>query len=331
MEKIGPTCAGRFKGTFNGTEVSGNVTGRLDPHEAESYIVVRAGQSWGHHHADKGSLWGWFRDVHFFGDCDWGGPPGGTYWNPFKQGPASGTQIEFVGINNWTLPCKFPAPWISDEQYEKGFDYVNARCLYPYNPDLDLSRSTPVALQNGYDRQVLFVHPDLMIVRDNVETTCPTIWRMHSYQPQGTTVDGSRAALASRHGVTGDLAIAYPANPKIELVDKIDIAESKAFGEKFAQSVMLKWQMPANTSATWTFAARGNQEKPARVESIDPEGRVTRITLDSGTEIIALLNRDPFQWKGEGIEFDGTVALVIRESGKPTRAHAVRAEKLNYR
>ena len=63
-------------------------------------------------------------------------------------------------MTNWTLPCKYAAPWISDEQYADGYDYANARCMYPFNPRLDLSRSTAAALRNGYDRQVLFVHPD---------------------------------------------------------------------------------------------------------------------------------------------------------------------------
>jgi hypothetical protein len=299
--------------------------------DTESFIVVRAGQSWGHHHADKGSLWGWFRNVHFFGDCDWGGPPGGTYWNEYKQGPASGTQIEFVGINNWTLPCKYPAPWISDEQYGKEFDYVNARCLYPYNPNLDLARSTPVALRNGYDRQVLFVHPDLMIVRDNIETTCPTIWRLHSYQPAGTTVTGPRATLVSPHNVTGQLAIVHPGNVALATVDHDDLNSPDKGRGKFASSLLLKWDMPANTSATWTFAAHNPAEPAPRTESIDDQGRVTKITLGDGLEIFAFLNRDRFQWKNADIEFDGTVGLVIRAPGQPTRVHAVRAEKLNYR
>jgi hypothetical protein len=276
-------------------------------------------------------LWGWFRNVHFFGDCDWGAPPGGTYWNMYKQGPASGTQIEFAGINNWTLPCKYPAPWISDEQYDQEFDYVNARCLYPYNPDLDLSRSTPVALRNGYDRQVLFVHPDLMIVRDNIETTCPTIWRLHSYQPSGTTVTGSRATLVSPHNVTGQLAILHPASATLTAVDHDDLNPPDKGRGKFAASIALKWDMPANTSATWSFAAHHPSEPSPRIESIDDQGRVTKITLGNGQEIIAFLNRDRFQWKNADIEFDGTVGLVIRPFGKPTRAHPIRVDKLNYR
>lgn len=331
MHNLGASCTGSFTGTFNGHQLSGDVTGRLTDHQTESYIVVRAGQSWGHHHADKGSLWGWFRNVHFFGDCDWGAPPGGTYWNMYKQGPASGTQIEFAGINNWTLPCKYPAPWISDEQYDQEFDYVNARCLYPYNPDLDLSRSTPVALRNGYDRQVLFVHPDLMIVRDNIETTCPTIWRLHSYQPSGTTVTGSRATLVSPHNVTGQLAILHPASATLTAVDHDDLNPPDKGRGKFAASIALKWDMPANTSATWSFAAHHPSEPSPRIESIDDQGRVTKITLGNGQEIIAFLNRDRFQWKNADIEFDGTVGLVIRPFGKPTRAHPIRVDKLNYR
>ena len=43
-------------------------------------------------------------------------------------------------------------------------------------PRLDLSTSTPTALLNGYDRQVLKVE-DLLVVRDTVESNCPAIWR----------------------------------------------------------------------------------------------------------------------------------------------------------
>jgi hypothetical protein len=318
---------GTYAGTFNGAAVSGKVTGTLEPANAESFVVVRACQSWGHHHEDKGSLWGWFRNVHFFGDASWGGPPGGTYWNKYKQGPAGHTELEFVGINNWTLPCKYPAPWISDEHYTNGFDYVNARCLYPYNPKLDTTHSTPVALRNGYDRQVLFVHPDLLIVRDNVETTCPTIWRLHSYQPGGTTTDGHRATLKSAQGVTGQLAMLYPAGAKFDLIDHDDLNTGKDAGGKFGSSVLLKWDMPLNTSATWTFGTHADGETAPVGESLDKEGRVTKVRLADGREVTAFLNSEPFEFSGDGVEFAGTVGLVIREKGKAT-LHPLRATTL---
>lgn len=302
-----------------------------DGNYRESYLVLRAEQSWGHHHQDKGSLWGWFRNVHFFGDAAWGGPPGGTYGNSYKQGPASGTQIEFVGVNNWPLPCKYPGPWISDDQYQPGvFDYANARCMFPYNPDLDLKESTPVATRNGYDRQVLFVHPDLLLVRDNVESVCPTVWRLHSYQPQATKVEGAAATLTGPQDITGKLQIIHPAQGvKFSVVEAKDLldGDTSGVGTPFKGSVCLRWDMPRNTSATWTFSASGAGEKPAQVEALDKEGRATRIILADGREIIALLNIEPFTFSGHGVTFDGTVGLVIKQSGKAT-AYPVRAKKL---
>ena len=354
---------GSFTGTWAGREVSGEVTGQAGP--AESFLVLRAGQSWGHHHADKGSMWFWGRNVHFFGDCSWGGPPGGTYWNQYKQGPASGTQIELLGINNWTLPCKYPAPWIDDEEYGGTYDYVNARCLYPYNPPPDLGRSSPVALRNGYDRQVLFVHPDLLIVRDNLETNCKAIWRLHSFQPAGTTVKGNTATLASAAGVVGDLAIVYPKGPwksdvlaetasgrsylalreharrpgaeVLRVIDR-DILNTKysdaggkpaPFEElpRFGGSVELRWDMPDNTSATWIFGVRDAAQAAPQWELLDDEGRVVRVKLPGGLDVIALLNIEPFTYTGCGIEFEGTVGLVVRRKDK-TVAHGIRAVRL---
>lgn len=323
FDRLGTETSGSFTGTFNSNEVSGKVTGAVAEEFAESFVVVRAGQSWGHHHADKGSLWGWFRNVHFFGDASWGGPPGGTYWNPYKQGAPGHTEIEFVGINNWTLPCKYPAPWISDEHYTNGFDYVNARCLYPYNPPLALTKSSPVAFRNGYDRQVLFVHPDLLIVRDNVETMCPTVWRMHSYQPAGTTVQGNRATLKSSHDVTGELAVLCPAGVELERIDQHDLAEPSP--GKFGSSAMLKWNMPPDASATWTFGVHGEKEPAPIVQLLDKDGRVTRVTLADGREVVAFLNIEPFEFVGDGLEFAGTVGLAIRQNGKVT-LHAIRAD-----
>ncbi len=347
----GEAQEGTYSGRFNDRQVAGKYTARTTTRAKESFLVLRAGQSWGHHHEDKGSMWFWGRNVHFFGDCDWGAPPGGTYWNRYKQGPAGGTQIELVGVTNWTLPCKYPAPWISDDACAADYDYANARCMYPFNPKLDLSRSTPVALRSGYDRQVLFVHPagpeaadrraDLLIVRDNVETMCPTIWRMHSFQPQGTTVRGSRATLASPQKVIGELAILYPRDGvKLRRVDR-DILNAKYFDAdgrplpfeqlpKFKSSVELRWDMPPNTSATWLFAVHGADEHPPQAELLDKEGRVTRINLPDGREITALLNIEPFKYSAPGIDFQGTVGLVIRKAAKTT-AHPIRAEKLTAR
>ncbi|MFW5839542.1 MAG: hypothetical protein ACOCZE_03090, partial [Planctomycetota bacterium] len=82
LQRDGESWSGRYAGTFNGRDVSGDLS--VAAKRPESFAVLRAGQSWGHHHEDKGSLWFWGRNVHFFGDCSWGSPPGGTYWNPFK-------------------------------------------------------------------------------------------------------------------------------------------------------------------------------------------------------------------------------------------------------
>ena len=383
---------GTFAGTFNGKASSGAVTSRTEGRSEESFLVVRAGQSWGHHHEDKGSLWFWGRNVHFFGDCSWGGPPGGTYGNKYKQGPAGGTQIEFVGVNNWPLPCKYPAPWIADDEYAADFDYTLARCMYPYNPPMDLSRSTPVALRNAYDRQVLFVHPraaaagpaaraadspgqaDLLIVRDNVESACPTIWRMHSFQPAGATVNGNRATFASQQGVVGELEIVFPAGPwktddlaatckgtdYLKLRDHVPPADTQVmrvidrdvlndkyhdaqgrplpFEElpKFGGSVELRWDMPSGpaaaarggpSAATWVYSVHDKAEPAATNRLLDPQGRVVAVKCPDGSEAVALLSVEPFQFAAEGIDFDGTAGLVIRKDGK-SRVYPIRATKL---
>jgi len=318
-----------------------------DAKARESYLVVRAEQSWGHHHMDKGSLWFWGRNVHFFGDSSWGGPPGETYGNAYKQGPASGTQIEFVGITNWTLPCKYPAPWIAEDAYHADFDYCQARCMYPFNPSIDLAKSTAVALRNGYDRQVLFVKPDLLVVRDSVESTVPTIWRLHSFQVDGTTVQGGRATLASPQGVIGELALLHPAAATLVRVDRDDLNQDKAghplrlpFGRKVGESdakgapaaydtrsLVLRYDLPLNTSALWTFGVHDQAEPAPVVERLDADGRVCRAVLADGREVIALIARDPFTWEGRGIRFAGRVGLVIRAGGTVT-LHAIRAETL---
>ena len=332
MKKQGRQWVGTYQGTFNGRALKGDVRGAGEA--PESFAVLRAGQSWGHHHEDKGSLWFWGRGVHFFGDCSWGGPPGGTYWNPFKQGPASGTQIELVGITNWTLPCKYAAPWISDERYdaEAGYDYANARCMYPFNPRLDVAQSTPVALRNGYDRQVLFVHPDVLIVRDNVEANCPTVWRLHSYQKETTKVQGASATLASPQGIVGNLRMVYPDGVRFAALGEyppINPFTGEPHGDsgKPFSSLMLEWKMPAETSATWAFAVNGPGQAQPKVERLDDQGRVTRVTLADGTQITALLNITPFTYTSGTIDFEGTVGLVVTKDGKTT-AHPIRAQKL---
>jgi hypothetical protein len=318
---------GRYTGTFLGQPVAGELT--WTGAASESFVVLRAGQSWGHHHEDKGSLWFWGRNVPFCGDCAWGGPPGGTYGNPFKQGPASGTQLEFRGITNWTLPCKYPAPWIADSEFGPGMDYALARCLYPFNPAIDLSRSTPVALANGYDRQVLFVHPDLLLVRDHVETNCPVVWRLHAYQP--TTVAGARATLDSPYDISADLVIVHPA-PEVVLTASDAFPALHPYtgkpspyaGEKFG-TTMLSWPVPPDTSPTWILASRAANAAPAAAERLDPAGRVVRVVLGDGTVVTGLLDAEPFTYQGDGWTFTGTVGAIIERDGK-TERRAIRGE-----
>ncbi|MCC5828590.1 MAG: hypothetical protein JJU36_04005 [Phycisphaeraceae bacterium] len=313
----------------------GTVLRAIVPDKGESFAVVRSGQSWGHHHQDKGSLWFWGRNVHFFGDNSWGSPPGGTYWNPFKQGPASGTQIEFVGINNWPLPCKYPAAWISDEDYrrEYGYDYVNARNMFPYNPRLDLAQSTPVALHQGYDRQVLFIHPDIMIVRDNVQTTCPTVWRFHSYQMERTDIRGGAATLRSTHGVTGQLQMVYPDGIEFKTLDRFpeihpDTGQTSQWAGQPFTTLQMEWPMPMSSDATWVFGVHGDRQAQPRIQRLDEKGRVVRITLADGTIITSLMNIEPFTFAGHGIRFEGKVGIVIERPGEPVRMHPIRAQRL---
>jgi hypothetical protein len=309
-------------------------------------LIVRAEQSWGHHHQDKGSLWFWCKNIHFFGDCAWGSPPGSHYWNPYKQGPNGHTALELIGINNWTLPCKYPAPFIADESFGNGIDWCIARCLYPYNPPLDLKRSTPPALKNGYDRSIIFIHPDILIVRDDVESTCPTIWRLHSFQAEGTTVQGAKATLASPQGLTGDLAIVHPNSAAITTITKHELPveagkiPNEPFGKKpgdldekgknpavfDTRSVLLQWEMPYGASATWTFAVRESAQAPIKVERLDEHGRVLRLQHADGREIISCLSSRPFTWRGAGLDFSGQAGVLIRQGDKVT-VHKIRAER----
>ncbi|MFP4054331.1 MAG: hypothetical protein ACLFV7_10780 [Phycisphaerae bacterium] len=323
---------GSTAGRFDGHETTGDASARVGKRNEESFLVLRAGQSWGHHHMDKGSMWFWGRNVHFFGDCSWGSPPGGTYGNPFKQGPASGTQIELRGITNWILPCKYAAPYIADEDYNAaaGYDYALARCQFPFNPKLDVNKGTPVALWNGYDRQVLFVHPDVLIVRDNVETNCPAVWRLHSYQKDSTQVRGATATLKSPQGVTGELAVVYPEKVKLDALGKypaVNPWSGRPHGDsgKPFKSLMLRWDMPAGESATWVFAVHGKDQEAAKTQRLDEAGHVTKVALADGTEIVAFLNGKPFEHTAWGRTFRGTAGLLVRRDGKVT-AHAIRGK-----
>ncbi len=320
---------GSAAGTFGGHATTGDASARVTDRSEESFLVLRAGQSWGHHHMDKGSMWFWGRGVHFFGDCSWGAPPGGTYGNPFKQGPASGTQIEMKGITNWTLPCKYAAPYIADETYADGYDYALARCQFPFNPKLELAKDAPSALWNGYDRQVLFVHPDVLIVRDNVQAVCETVWRLHSFQKDSTRVKGNTATLKSSHGVTGELAIVYPRGVKLDTLGEFPKVSPwggqphKDSGKPFS-TLMLEWEMPTNTSATWAFAVHGKGEKAPKTEKLDENGYVTKVTLHDGSSIVALLNIDPFEYTVAGRTFKGTAGLVRTDAKGRTTFTAIR-------
>lgn len=321
----------------------------------ESYLVLRACQSWGHHHQDKGSLWFWGRNVPFFGDAAWGQPPGGTYGNAYKQGPAGGTQIEFVGINNWPLPCKYPGAFIADDAYADDVDYAVARCPFPYNPPLDLTASGPVAGENQLDRQILWLKPDLLVVRDNVRALVPTVWRLHSYHVDGTTLAGVGATIVSPHGVAGDLRIVHPAGAVLTRIDGDDLnlvdgaPTHEAFGFAKGQprkdkggkpevrkdgtpvvaphdtrSCVLRWEMPTNRSATWCFAVRGADQQAVAAEALDDQGRVLRLRHASGLEAIVFLDRVPFTWSGEGLRFAGTAGAAWRTNGGAWTRRAIR-------
>lgn len=298
--------------------IAGTVESRWD--SAETYAVLRAGQTWGHHHSDKGSMWLWSRDVGFFGDCYWGQPPGGAYGNPYKQGPASGTQLEFVGISNWPLPCLYPVPWVADTDYGDGHDYAIARSLYPFNPKIDLaSGSTPTALVNGYDRQVLFIHPETLVIRDSIESSVPVRWRMHSYLPHGTSVDGANAKLVSDQGHRADVVIAYPDGISLTMQD----THGGVAAGSHTASMELVTPVPASSDMTWVVDVRNADAVDLEPEVLDEVGRVLRFARPDGRTLTTFLANAPFSWSGDGVTFSGTVGYII--DGPDGRSlHAVR-------
>jgi len=142
--------------------------------------------------------------------------------------------------------------------------------------------------------------------------------------------------------VTGTLAMLYPQGVKFSTsaVHDLPIADGRIINEPFGhkaganarmpydtRSLVLRWDMPPDSSATWTFAAHEQGEKAPQAERLDAEGRVTRVALPDGREVIALMNIEPFTWQGRGIDFAGTVGLVVRGGGR-TAAYAVRADRL---
>jgi hypothetical protein len=83
--------------------------------------------------------------------------------------------------------------------------------------------------------------------------------------------------------------------------------------------MVLRWDMPPNTSATWVFSVHDKDAKPVRVERLDGAGRVTRLTTDEGQVITVLMANAPFSWNGAGIAFEGSVGLVMGKTAHPIR------------
>ena len=319
----------------------------IDPAGRESYLLLRAGQSWGHHHMDKGAIWFWGRNVPFIVNAAWGSPPGGNYGNDYKQGPAGRTQLEFLGVNNWTLPAKYPAPWISDDHYHPAVDYANARCLFPYNPALDLARSSPLVRRNGYDRQVLFLRPDVFVVRDNLETACQTIWRFHSTQIDDLRWADNRADMTSGAlGVHGHLHLAWPTPVSFQHIDRDDLNQN-SLGQPFGhakgaemggrrnriaqhdtRTALLRWDMPLNNSATWVFGVRADDEPDLTVTVLDDQGRVLRIALPDGRHATTFLNIEDFTWSDDQHHFDGTVGVIYHHPDGRHEPHLIRGREL---
>ena len=92
---------------------------------------------------------------------------------------------------------------------------------------------------------------------------------------------------------------------------------------------MLRWDMPMDTSATWAFGVHGRRGATT-LRGLDEHGYVTRTVLADGRTVTSLMNGTPFTWSGAGIEFAGTVGVVITTDGKHT-ATAIRADKLTAR
>lgn len=194
-------------------------------------------------------------------------------------------------------------------EHTPAFDYVVGEAADSYDDDLLLR----------YDRHLLFVRPDLVVVMDDLEAPQPSTFQYLLHAPAEFQIRGQRnlAVEVGRAGLAIDLLA--PGNLSVSQTDEFDTPPQDHIK-------LDEWHLTAATAEPATrqhFVAllrphRAGETAPAGADiERSPAGHALRVALADGS-LIVLWRNGPGELAGWGLRTEGELAAIrLDAEGQP--------------
>jgi hypothetical protein len=280
----------------------------------QTYLILRTGESWGHHHQDDNSLHLYAKGVPLISDAGKGAPVGPAEWKYDAKGHS---RVSLTNISTINYLGKAHRGWIKQHYFSDSVDY-----LLGYTPFLDATTArkdgnpalfTPI--HPGWnDRQILFVRPEYFLIRDTVHTDLyGEEFYLHMDDMKSVNQEGNCVTATSEFGPQMDVVMIQPSKVTFETGGHKAIEHMNKVPS--STSYIHLSQKP-NTDFLFLLYPRKTDQAKAKVEPLAKNAGV-KVTHDGATDYL-FLNHEAIVFKDGDIEFRGNVGVIRLEGGKAT-------------
>lgn len=285
----------------------------------ETWLLLRNGESWGHHHCDDCSIQMYAKGSPFITDAGRGSPLEMFY--KYDERGHSRISLEDVSLVNFV--GRYHRGWIKKEFFSEAADYVLG--YTPFLDDLSPRKDGNPALMNPinpgwHERQVLFVRPGYFVVRDTVRTIYREEFNLH-FDSNQVVQNGPVVTVTGASGAEMDAIFVTP-NPKFE-IGQIEGGRRNGGTTTYIKTV----QSPEREFLFVLYPRRAGEPSPI-VKPLKANMGLTLTTADGNDTIF--LSHEPVEYKQGDIEFAGRVGL-IRTRGDKTTLSLPDGQKMRYK
>jgi len=296
----------------------GAVLRAKDAQGDETWMLLRVGESWGHHHADDNSIHMYAKGAPLISDAG----KGSRISEDWKYNAYGHSRISLPEVNVHNYVGRHHRGWIKDRYFSEAADY-----LLGYTPFLDNlsprkdgnpAQMTPIN-PGFHDRQVLFVRPDYFLVRDTVRSSgySEDLW-LHLDATE-IKQDGNVITAITKNGVELDMIFLQGLGKSFDT--------GTVNGKPVATRYVKISQRPDSDFIYLLYPRRTGDPRPAVQPIRDARGIIgTRVERGNAVETL-FLSHEPVEHKEGDIEFRG-IAGLVRVEGDATTVSLCKGEMI---
>jgi hypothetical protein len=261
------------------------------PGDRETYLHMIAGNNHAHYDKDSGSVVVWGKGRRIADDFGYEG---------YMPGEDHNMVVSPIAPDDSLMHVK----------------------QFSTSPQMDYVRGQ----KQDWTRQIIFVKssdplaPNYFVINDSMSVPAPATWRLW-LASNDVQLNKQGALAAGEQDVDTDIYFARPALPQLKTEQKTRVSYGLDSTGKYGKVPWTQTGLIADTDGesgvpvftTVLFPRLKTDKTPVFTTLAD--GKVIKVQVGSETDYV-FLNRTPFSFKENGIDFEGTSGLVRLHDGK---------------